>query len=89
MQLITLSTFTFRVAIMTCRTRSSVQRLGMAVATGGATVVDASPTFIRNPGMGTVVRRIPVICCMAACTIQAEHAYMESWIRVTARTVRR
>ena len=82
--------FLFRVLIMARGTCGSVKRLGMAIAAGGAAVIDASPTFVfvRDTGVGTVVAGKPVFCCMAADTIQAKHARMKCRVAVTAGTVR-
>lgn len=82
-------TAAFRVSIVARCTGSSVERLRVTVAAGSAAVINAPPAFVRNPGMRTSVRCIPVVCCVAACTIQAKHTGMEDRVAVTARTIRR
>jgi hypothetical protein len=78
---------TFWIPVMTGRARGRIQCLCMAVAAGGAAVVDSPATFIGNTRMWTIVAGIPIIGCMAGFAIQTKHACMESWVAVTACTV--
>lgn len=51
-------------------------------------MIDASPAFISDAGVGSAIGRVPIISGMALCTIGAEHARMKGWIAVTRDTCR-
>ena len=77
------------IAIVACCARGSPQRLRMTVTAGGAAVVDSPPAFVSDARVGTVVTGKPVVCGMAARTIQPKHARVENRIAVAACTIRR
>lgn len=83
------STFTARIAVMAFRASGGLQGLCVAIAAGGAAVVDSAAPFIGNAGVRTGVGGKPVIRCMTARTVQAKHACVENWVTVAACTVGR
>lgn len=77
------------IAFMTGSASCCLQRLRVTIAARGAAMIYASPAFVGNAGVRTVVWREPVLCGMAGCTVQAKHARVEGRVTVTAHTVRR
>lgn len=75
------------VAFMACGTRRGLESLCVAIAAGGAAMVDAAPAFVGNTRVRTIVTGKPVIGCMAARTIQAKHAGMEDRVAVAAGAI--
>jgi len=81
----TATTFTIRViAVMTDSTGGSMQCLCVAIAAGGAAMIDTPSALIRNARVWTVIRRIPIVCCVARYTVQAEHPGVEDRVTMTA-----
>jgi hypothetical protein len=76
------------VTVVALCTGCACQGLRMAIAAGGATMVDTTPPFIGNARVRTVIFRKPITCAVALRAVQAEHAGMEDRVSMTARACR-
>jgi hypothetical protein len=72
------------VSLMAFRAGCRMQGLGMAIAAGGASMIDTTPALVSNPWMRTVVCCRPVIRSVTARTIQAKHTRVENRVIMAA-----